>query len=191
MTGTSEDPAPEAVEPRQLFRGKAWFWIPVPLWIALDLWSKWAAFEYVGRDSRTVPFDFLPEPLGFSLVRFRNTGTVWGLGQDFTWGLIVLRCIALGVLLWFVAGATRAQRFQQFVLGLIFSGAIGNLYDNFFMPDRGVRDFLYFYVGEERNPVYAYPAFNVADSCITVGALFLLILLWREPKPAAAGEAAR
>jgi lipoprotein signal peptidase len=168
MTATTEEPD---AEPRHLFRGKAWFWIPVPLWVAFDLWSKWAAFEYVGRDTRTVPFDFLPEPLGF------------------TWGLMVLRCVALGVLLWFVAGAGRAQRFQQFVLGLIFSGAIGNLYDNFFMPDRGVRDFLYFYVGEERNPVYAYPAFNVADSCITVGALFLLVLLWREPKPQVAEAA--
>jgi signal peptidase II len=179
-----------AAPQRALWRGKAWFWVPVVPLIALDLWSKAAAFRYVAAEGpQRVDFAFLPEPFGFSLVRFRNTGTIWGLGQDFTLGLIVLRCVALLVILWFVAGLARRQGFQQLVLGLIFAGAVGNLYDNFLMPDRGVRDFLYFFYRGADGQEVAWPAFNVADSCISVGAVLLLILIWREPA-AAPGAAA-
>ena len=43
----------------------------------------------------------------------------------------------------------------------------------------GVRDFLEFYarIGDG---TYVFPAFNVADSCITVGAITLAVLLWRD-----------
>jgi signal peptidase II len=53
-------------------------------------------------------------------------------------------------------------------LTLILSGAVGNLYDRFAYGY--VVDFLDFYIGE-----YHWPAFNVADSCITIGAGLLLL----------------
>lgn len=184
-TDTAKESAtahPQAPRERTLFRGKWWFWGPVVPLIALDLWSKAAAFAYVGdKPGQRVEFDFLPDPFGFALVKFENTGTIWGLGQELTVPLMVLRCVALFVILWFVSGTRVVQRFQQLVLGLIFAGAIGNLYDNFFMEERGVRDFLLFYYRGANGAVTAWPAFNVADSCISVGAVLLLILLWRDP----------
>jgi signal peptidase II len=57
---------------------------------------------------------------------------------------------------------------------LVLAGAVGNLYDRVFY--RYVVDFLY---------LHHWPVFNVADSCITIGAL---LLAWglRDEKPAAA-----
>ena len=66
------------------------------------------------------------------------------------------------------------------VFGLILAGAIGNLYDNLTQPHGGVRDFLKFYLVVDGEP-WVFPAFNVADSCICVGAITLALLLWRRP----------
>lgn len=177
-----------AAEPKG-FGGKAWFWWPWPLLVLADLWSKHAVFAFlerlaVERGNSSTPENYRPPYpvfdglLRFDLVTWGNTGTIWGLGKDFPIPLMVLRCGAVLGLFWFVRGTPRAWRLQQFVLSLILAGALGNLYDNFTRADRSVRDFLFFTF---HWPVeYPFPAFNVADSCITVGAIMLLIMLWRQ-----------
>ncbi|MBK8977975.1 MAG: signal peptidase II [Planctomycetes bacterium] len=167
---------------------RVWFWAPIAPLVALDLWSKAYVFAWLERNDPhlfpqqiRVDFDFLPEPFGFSLVRWENTGTVWGLFQDFTGALMVLRAVALVVLIYIARRTARSCRLQLLTLGLIFAGAVGNLYDNLFMPGRAVRDFLLFYRVRADGSEAVFPAFNVADSCITVGAIALLVLLWREP----------
>lgn len=167
------------------FAGKLWFWLPWPLLVALDLWSKAMVFGFL---ERTYPL--VPEPhryhqvfdgaLRFDLVSWGNPGTIWGLFPNATWVLMVLRCAAVVGLFWFVRNTARTARLQQFVLSLVLAGAIGNLYDNFVRVDRTVRDFLHFsgtWPGK-----WDFPAFNVADSCITVGAICLFLLLWREDR---------
>jgi signal peptidase II len=177
---------PGAPSPRHLLRGKAWFWWPWPFLVLADLWSKHAVFSWLpaayGEHGRYTVFE--GRLLSFSLVAWENPGTIWGLFRDGTIVLMVLRCIAVVGLLVFVAGTAARQRFQQLVLSLIFAGAIGNLYDNFTRGDakasRSVRDFLRF---EGQWPVqWGFPAFNVADSCITVGAICLLWMLLREDR---------
>ena len=61
-------------------------------------------------------------------------------------------------------------------LGLIFGGAIGNQYDR--IAKGSVTDFLDVYIGRHH-----WPAFNVADSAITVGAILLAITMLRAPAP--------
>ena len=57
-------------------------------------------------------------------------------------------------------------------LSLVFGGALGNVWDRLF---RGtVTDFLQVFFGS-----YEFPSFNAADSAITIGAVLLLIDLWR------------
>jgi lipoprotein signal peptidase len=65
---------------------------------------------------------------------------------------------------------------------------LGNLYDNLFMPRRAVRDFLLFFRVRGDETEAHFPAFNVADSCITVGAIVLLVLLWRDGGRESASE---
>lgn len=167
---------------------RTWFWGPVVPLLALDLWSKAASFAFLAQ---TYP-EFPPQMrshevwrgfVDFDLVSWRNTGTIWGLADEWTAVLMVLRCFALGLIVYFAYRVPRRAWLQQFVLGMILAGAIGNLYDNFTEVDRGVRDFLLF-SAELGGEIWRFPAFNVADSCICVGAITLAIMLWNaEPEP--------
>ena len=193
------DERPTATEAPRLFSGKAWFWLPVVPLVALDLWSKAFVFSWLAEQQPTTPelhrrvdfdlLDWLPGDFGFALVHWENTGTIWGLFQDFTWALMVLRFGALFVLLWLVSRTPSRRWFQLLVLGLIFAGAVGNLYDNVFMENRAVRDFLLFFRVDGLNREQQFPAFNIADSCITVGAFALAIQLLFEREPSKAGGA--
>jgi signal peptidase II len=172
-------------ERHRWFAGKGWFWIPIAPLVALDLWSKAVVFTFLQERyghllQQVREHRILEQPFGFSLVEWRNTGTIWGLGQGLTLPLILLRFVALGFLVWFAARTPSARRLKLLVLGAITAGAIGNLHDNLTEADRAVRDFLLFYVTRGDGTRAIFPAFNVADSCITVGAIALLILLWRE-----------
>ena len=180
--------APPA-EPKT-FAGKWWFWAPWPALVALDLWSKSAVFAFMAGQHPLLPEERRPPhvvwegAVQFDLVTWGNTGTIWGLFQNGTVVLMILRCFALVGLLWFVRSTARAARLQLLVLSLVFAGAIGNLYDNFVRADRSVRDFLHF--SGTWPWKWDFPAFNVADSCITVGAIGLFVLLWREDRAAKA-----
>jgi lipoprotein signal peptidase len=179
------------------FGGKPWFWLTWPTLVALDLWSKCAVFAFLAQHARERGRLVEPEAarppyhvfdgslLRLDLVSWGNTGTLWGLGQNATVPLMVLRCCAVVGLLWFLRNTARAAKVQQLVLGLILAGAVGNLYDNFTRADRSVRDFVFF--SGDWPVAWTFPAFNVADSCITVGAIGLFVLLWRDDrKPKAA-----
>ena len=182
------EPGPVAVANVRTWRGKWWFWLPWPLLVVADLWSKAAVFGFL---EATYPH-IKQEPLRshlvwdgfvrFDLVSWGNTGTIWGLFQDGTSVLMVVRCLAVAGLLWFVRTTAQAAKLQQFVLSLLLAGALGNLYDNFVRADRSVRDFLRF--SGDWPVAWDFPAFNVADSCITVGAIGLFLLLWREDRAA-------
>ena len=177
-------------------RGKLWFWLPWPPLVVLDLWSKAVVFLALAQAHPLRPHNhLLPEHnrkaievfdgiVKFELVSWGTTGTIWGLFQDGTIVLMVLRCVAVVGLFWFLRRIPPAARMQQFVLSLILAGALGNLYDNFMRDDRSVRDFLHF---SGTWPMkWDFPAFNVADSCISVGAIALFVLLWwedRSPDP--------
>jgi len=177
------------------FAGKPWFWWPWPLLVVADLVSKAMVFAFLDRQAHQLGFGGAPEnarpphqvfdgSLRFELVSWGNKGTIWGLGQNVTIPLMVLRCCAVVGLLWFLRNTARTARMRQFVLSLILAGALGNLVDNFTRADRSVRDFLHFSGSWPLQ--WDFPAFNVADSCITVGAILLFVLLWRDdrkPKP--------
>jgi signal peptidase II len=175
-----------------LFAGKGWFWLPIAPLVALDLWSKYLVFGWLERlhpGMLHAEEEVWSGPISFSLVRWTNTGTIWGLGQDLTGALIALRCAALVALVWFAWRTPARARWQLLVLGLILAGALGNLYDNFTQPRGAVRDFLLFFVGSGSDRT-VFPAFNVADSCITVGAIGLLATMFRQER-ASLGSAER
>ncbi|MEI6130491.1 MAG: signal peptidase II [Planctomycetota bacterium] len=177
------DQTPVVPPPRLLFAGKIWFWLPWPPLLVLDLWSKAKVFAFMVeryKNEGSIHEVFDSNLLTFQLVTWRNPGTIWGLFQQGTVPLMVLRCLAVVGMLWFVSTTARAARQQLLILSLIFAGAIGNLYDNFTEPSRAVRDFLRF--RGEWPMVWDFPAFNVADSCITVGAFGMILLLLREDR---------
>lgn len=113
------------------------------------------------------------------IVHTENPGAAFGVLAD---GNPILRTAVLigisTVVLVFVASAlwSRKSSFAagstRLGLALILGGAIGNLYDR--IVHGTVTDFIEVYHGS-----WSFPAFNVADSAITIGALLLLLDLLR------------
>ncbi len=123
-------------------------------------------------------FDSTPLVPGWlRIVHSENPGAAFGFMAD---GNPILRTAVLvglsAVVLLFVASALwgRGSSFtdagSQLALALILGGAAGNLYDR--IAHGTVTDFIEVYHG-----TWSFPAFNVADSAITVGAILLLISL--------------
>lgn len=106
------------------------------------------------------------------LVYAENTGAAFSI-MDGKVGLLgVISLVASIALFFFWRSLPAGEKLGRAAVALIFSGAIGNMVDRFF---RGfVVDFIDAYVGE-----YHWPTFNIADSCICVGAALLIYLFIR------------
>ena len=123
----------------------------------------------------TVPlYESIPVIEGFfSITHVRNPGAAFGILAGFSpaWRFIFLVCVTLvvmGVIIVFLERNRQAGRTFTSGLVLILGGAGGNLIDRVSYGE--VIDFLDFYVGS-----WHWPAFNVADAAITLGAFLLVI----------------
>jgi signal peptidase II len=111
----------------------------------------------------------------FNFTYVRNTGGAFGIlaswDSPMRRGFFIIASIAAIVLLWFLyrQAASSSSRLLRISLVSIGGGAFGNLYDR--TVSGGVVDFLDFYIGS-----YHWPAFNIADSAISVGAIILAYL---------------
>jgi lipoprotein signal peptidase len=90
------------------------------------------------------------------------------------------------IIVWSFRGSLTKDRWLTVALGLILSGALGNLYDR--LVHGGVRDFIWFYYQPDF-PV-GWPVFNLADSWLVCGAIMLLLHGIFAPKPAKAAGVA-
>jgi signal peptidase II len=108
-----------------------------------------------------------------NLTRIHNTGAAFGFlaGQASplrTLFFLTVSFLAMGVVLWMVFRLSPDQRVELVALSLIFGGALGNVLDRARLGE--VVDFIDVYYRS-----YHWPAFNVADSAISIG---VLLLLW-------------
>ena len=129
--------------------------------VALDQATKQLADSSVARGDDV---DLFP---GLAITNTRNTGVAFGAFEGA--GLIVAVLIGLSLLL--LAGYFWRHREMPWLwlpVGMLLGGALGNLADR--AREGAVIDFI--------DPV-AWPAFNVADSCIVIGVLLLLYVVER------------
>lgn len=135
--------------------------------LALDQWSKWWI------EATLDTYDKLPVVPGFfDLIHVKNTGIAFGLfpaRREFmgTLLLIGLGFAALTVVSVYFRRTSEREPLLLLSLSLVLGGAVGNLVDRILL--RAVTDFLDVYVG-----AYHWPAFNVADSGVTVGIVLML-----------------
>lgn len=116
----------------------------------------------------------------FHFTYVRNPGAAFGMfGHSADWiriplffGVPVLACFWLIYLIW---KARNTNKLQCLAFSLIFAGAVGNLIDRFSM--NYVVDFLDFFWKDNH-----FPAFNIADSAITIAAFLLIIEAFIEAK---------
>ena len=98
-----------------------------------------------------------------------NYGFAFGLLNNPSLNQILVSLGILAIIIYFLYLLIKTQdKIFQLTLTLILAGALGNFVDRIF---RGfVIDFIDIYIGK-----YHWPAFNIADSCITVGFVVLMI----------------
>ena len=109
----------------------------------------------------------LPESGFFQLTHSYNTGAVFGLFQGHSFALTIVALVGIAVLLIYALFVYRRFPFldnmpSRVALGLIFGGTVGNLIDRLNPNLCGVTDFI---------SIGIWPAFNIADSAVTVGAI--------------------
>jgi signal peptidase II len=126
--------------------------------------------HFSAADSLTVIPGFI------NIVHAENPGIAFGMLSNTSgvWRDILLIGFSTAVLVAISAVLLRAQMdaVLRTGLGFILGGAFGNLYDR--IVNGTVTDFLEAHAGQ-----HYFPAFNVADSAITVGACLLLLDMWR------------
>ena len=107
----------------------------------------------------------------FNIVRAHNTGAAFSFLADASgwqrWFFTGIGVVAVGVILWMLK-AHPGQKLFSFALACILGGAVGNVIDR--VRYGYVVDFLDFYWG-----TWHFPAFNIADSAISVGAACLIL----------------
>jgi signal peptidase II len=142
--------------------------------LLLDRLTKWLVSERIQvHDSIQVVPGF------FRLTHVQNRGAAFGLFADSPseWKVAILvmfslvALVVVSALLW---RNSHALTMTGSALALILGGAIGNLWDRVLAGH--VVDFLDFYVG-----TYHWPAFNIADSAIVIGAMLLVAEILFKP----------
>ncbi len=141
--------------------------------MGLDQATKWWIVEVVMQPPRVIPVT----PF-FNLVIGWNRGVSFGLfGGDSGLNSWILVLIALAIVVMLLLWLRRAETpWMAAAIGLIIGGALGNVIDR--LVAGAVADFLDFHLAG-----YHWPAFNVADTAIAVGAAALILdSLFRPPE---------
>lgn len=137
----------------------------------LTFWSVAIAVFILDRITKLLVTKYIPlnTSIDFPIVSIShvlNTGTAFGLFRNASWFFIIFAA-AVSVFL-ILKHKTFAEKMQP-LLGLILGGALGNLLDRLLYG--AVIDFIDFHF---------WPAFNIADSAVTIA---IVLLLYREYVP--------
>ena len=150
--------------------------VTVVLVTAIDLITKHLAAT---RISPYEPIEILPF---LNLVNVQNRGAAFGMLSAFgSWFFIAISISAIAFIIYLLVKTDESP----LALALIISGALGNLADRLMLGH--VRDFLDVHAGGHH-----WPAFNVADSALTVGLALIIVLPiihgMKEKKETGSGE---
>uniref|UniRef100_A0A7C4AS16 Lipoprotein signal peptidase n=1 Tax=Desulfomonile tiedjei TaxID=2358 RepID=A0A7C4AS16_9BACT len=135
--------------------------------IILDQATKWLATRCIPLNESVAVVHFV------NMVHVRNPGAAFGIMSQnsgaFQWTLLVLISVAaLLIVLWLVARSDAIDGYILTAYAFFFAGAAGNLIDRLRYGE--VVDFIDVYAGK-----YHWPAFNVADAVLCIGAGLLLL----------------
>ena len=163
------------------------FWTTAAAVIALDVVSKILIVRWL--EPYQPPQRVIGSVVGGALANKPGAAINMSLGRYQRWLFGTFAAIAL-IIVWRLYQSWRSQRStpgrdlaRVLSLGLIWGGAAGNLIDRIRSP-RGVVDFIDIGVGDVR-----FWTFNVADSAVTIGAMMLAYVLWRDDRDTARAAA--
>ena len=146
--------------------GIRWLWISLVVIVVDQLSKVWIERTMVLGDS------FVVLPI-LDIVRAHNTGAAFSFLADAggwqRWAFSLLAVgVSIALVFWMRRLALATQGLLAFGLALILGGAIGNVIDR--IEHGYVVDFVHAHWG-----LHSFPAFNVADSAITIGAVLVIL----------------
>ncbi|WP_233496510.1 MULTISPECIES: signal peptidase II [Corallincola] len=145
--------------------GLRWLWLALVIVIADQATKLWVANTFTYRET----VEFIPY-LQWTYVH--NEGAAFSFLSDAggwqRWFFAFIAFAISGVLLYWLKGISRHMLLQSVSFSLVLGGAIGNLIDRVYLGY--VIDFIDFYIGN-----WHWPAFNIADSAICIGAVLLIL----------------
>lgn len=162
--------------PSMLYRSLPWCWFVLALIIILfDQWTKYLAVANLDYNQKEVITSF------FNITLRYNYGVAFSIFDNIDggqrWPLSALAfVVSTGIIIWIIRIGKKVH-FEVAGLALVLGGAIGNLYDRVMLGY--VVDFIEVHYGG-----YYWPAFNIADSAICVGAALIIIDSFKSSKKA-------
>lgn len=154
--------------------GLRWLWITV-------------LFYIVDQVTKNMAVDYFVQPGGrFEVMPFFNFTLAYNKGAAFSfladqggWQVhffsTISILVSLGLLYWLYTLPSK-NRWLSISLSFILAGALGNLHDRL-LVEQGVVDFIDWYYGS-----YHFPAFNIADAVIFLGAIMMLYDSFMHPQ---------
>jgi signal peptidase II len=151
------------------------FWSLAMGGLLLDLWSKKAVFDLLGRE-QSHSVSIIDGFLRFIIAL--NDGAAFSTFSGKAYLLTAISVVALLVVFGVFLFSGTQYRSIHIALGLFTGGICGNLYDRIF-NDGLVRDFIDVYIGNKH-----WPTFNVADSLLCIGVGLLIVSTFLTEKSA-------
>jgi signal peptidase II len=164
MPDSKESPSAVKTDKREVSMG--WWYLIALIVLVLDQLTKtWVIAEfYLGQREIITSF--------FNLVHVHNYGAAFSFLSDAggwqRWFFAALSAVVSAVIVVWISRLPKTRWIEGLALALILGGALGNLYDRLVLGY--VVDFLDFHWSGSH-----FPAFNVADSGITTGAVLLIL----------------
>lgn len=156
-------------------RSIAWRWLILIIAsvLAADQATKHAIEKYTSADYLHVVF-----PGILNLIHTHNPGVAFSLFADSRSPAVRFMLLAFSIaviifLFWLLAAERAGGRMGQIGMAMILGGALGNVFDR--LTQRGVTDFIDLHIQSHH-----WPTFNIADSAIVIGAVLVLLELFRD-----------
>ncbi len=146
------------------------FLLPIAITlVVLDQWTKTLVRTNLEFNEMWMPIEWLAPYI--RVVNWHNTGAAFGIFQGMNGIFMGLAFLIIIMILFYFPQIPTSDIYFRLALSLQMAGAMGNLIDRLY---RGfVTDFI---------SVGKFPVFNVADSCITLGVVVLLLGMWVEER---------
>jgi signal peptidase II len=142
------------------------FFVVVALALIADQLTKWIV-------EATVPVNTTSARIighWLQVTHTQNTGAAFSMLQGAGWVFSIAAIIVTGVVLYSLTRLPAHERFTRLCLGLIIGGALGNFIDR--LRQGFVTDMIHFQIPEIN---FDFPVWNVADSCVFVGVVSMMV----------------